>query len=151
MPEKGDASESTRKAVRRDLAKGRKGARKRTSAKRSRASKRRLQREGHSAASKRALSAHARKAAKKRTRAERSASARKGVHKRIARRAQRVGEEGGAHTGPEAGGAQALTRRAAIAYAISAPPSTTNVWPVQYEDALEARNTAAPAMSAGCP
>jgi hypothetical protein len=82
VPEKGDASESTRRAARRDLAKGRNGARKRRSAKRSRASKRRLQREGHSAASKKALSKHARKAASKRTKAERSASALKGVHKR---------------------------------------------------------------------
>jgi hypothetical protein len=82
VPEKGEASESTRKSARRDLAKGRKGSRKKVSAKRSRASKRRLQREGSSAVSKTALAKHARKAASKRTKAERSASARKGVHKR---------------------------------------------------------------------
>jgi hypothetical protein len=81
-PEKGEASESTRRQAKRDLAKGRKGSRKRISAKRSRAMKRRLQREGHTAASKKALSRHARKAASKRTEAERSASAMKGVHKR---------------------------------------------------------------------
>jgi hypothetical protein len=81
-PEKGEVPESTRKQARRDLARGRKGARKRVSAKRSRAMKRRLQREGTSAASKKALSRHARKAASKRSKAARSASAMKGVHKR---------------------------------------------------------------------
>jgi hypothetical protein len=81
-PRKGTASAETRKRASRDLARGRKGARKRTSAKRSRAMKRRLQREGTSAASKKALSRHARKAAGKRSKAARSASAMKGVHKR---------------------------------------------------------------------
>jgi hypothetical protein len=81
-PRRGTTSEETRKRASRDLAKGRKGARKRTSAKRSRAMKRRLQREGHRAATKKELSRHARKAASKRSKAARSASAMKGVHKR---------------------------------------------------------------------
>jgi hypothetical protein len=82
-PAKGVTSRETRERAKRDLAKGRrKGVRKRTSAKRSRAMKRRLQREGTSAASKQALSRHARKVARRRTKAQRSASAMKGVHKR---------------------------------------------------------------------
>ena len=99
VPEKGAASESTRKAARRDLAKGRKGARKRTSAKRSRASKRRLQREGHSAASKKALSKHARKAAKQAHQGGAQRVGEQGRAQAQSRRAQRVGEEGGAHAG----------------------------------------------------
>ncbi|MGH7445802.1 MAG: DUF6496 domain-containing protein [Longimicrobiales bacterium] len=74
-PEKGDAPESTRKKVKRDVAKGRSAARKRPSAKRATARRKALKREGSSAASERALSKHASKSARKRTAAERSAAA----------------------------------------------------------------------------
>jgi hypothetical protein len=76
-PEKGKTSEQTREQAKRDLKKGRKTASKRPSAKRSRASLRALQREGHTAASKTALSRHARSAAAKRSAASRSRSAKK--------------------------------------------------------------------------
>jgi hypothetical protein len=75
VPEKGEASEATRKSARRELRAG--ASRKKPSRKRARAGERRLKREGQAAASERALSRHARKAARKRTAAERSASARK--------------------------------------------------------------------------
>jgi hypothetical protein len=82
-PEKGRTSEATRKRAQRDVARGRRRGKKRTtSTKRSRATSRALQREGSSAASKKALSKHARKAASKRTRSDRSRAAKKGVHKR---------------------------------------------------------------------
>ncbi len=76
-PEKGQASSGTIKRAKRDLAAGKKGAASRASSKRSRASSKALKREGHSAASKTALSKHARKAAHKRSAGERSAAAKK--------------------------------------------------------------------------
>ena len=76
-PKKGDAPASTRRAAKRDLAKGRRRKSKRPSAARSKAMTRRLRREGRQAASKTALSRHARAVARQRTRKERSASARK--------------------------------------------------------------------------
>ncbi len=66
-PKKGRASEQTRKQAERDLKKGHGGgARKKTSAKRSRASSNALKREGRGAASKRALSKQAKQAASRR-------------------------------------------------------------------------------------
>jgi Family of unknown function (DUF6496) len=76
-PEKGEASKDTREQAKRDLKKGRKGAKKKPSAKRSRATLRVLKREGRSAASKTALSRQAHKAAAKRSAAARSRSAKK--------------------------------------------------------------------------
>ena len=73
VPEKGEASERTRKSAKSAL----KHAGEKPSAKRSRAVRSALKREGHSAASKTALARQARSAAKKRTAAERSASAKK--------------------------------------------------------------------------
>ena len=73
-PRKGEASEETRESAKRALASGRK--RRRPSAKRSRAMRRRLEREPRRAASTKSLSRFAKSAAKRRTRAERSASAR---------------------------------------------------------------------------
>jgi hypothetical protein len=74
-PEKGEASERTRKDARRAI---KAGARKRKpSATRSRAAKRALEHAGRKAASSKALGRHARAAARKRTAGERSASARK--------------------------------------------------------------------------
>ena len=80
-PKKGEASESTRKQAKRDVAKGRKGT-KRASTKRGRAVKSALQKEPHRAASKKALSKHAKKAARQRSAAERSAAAKKAARTR---------------------------------------------------------------------
>jgi hypothetical protein len=76
-PKKGNAPAATRRAAKRDLAKGRRRSPKRKSAARSRAMTRRLRREGRQAASKTALSRHAHAVARQRTRKERSASAKK--------------------------------------------------------------------------
>lgn len=76
-PEKGKASKETREQAKRDLKKGRKAAKKKPSAKRSRSTLKALKREGRSAASKTALSRQAHKAAAKRSAASRSRSAKK--------------------------------------------------------------------------
>ena len=76
-PKKGQASKETREQAKRDLKKGTKAAKKKPSAKRSRATLRALKREGRSAASKTALSRQAHKAAAKRSAASRSRSAKK--------------------------------------------------------------------------
>jgi hypothetical protein len=79
-PKKGTTSERTRKSAARAYARGHgASARKKPSAKRSRATEQALQREGHSAASRASLSKQARSAAARRTSAQRSASARKAV------------------------------------------------------------------------
>ena len=75
--EKGKVSEETREQAKRDTKKGQGADKGKISASRSRASSRRLKREGHSAASKTALSRHARGAAAKRSAASRSRSAKK--------------------------------------------------------------------------
>lgn len=74
-PAKGKASQRTRQQATRDLRKA--GSRKKTSAKRSRATENALKREGRSAASPKALSKQARSAAKKRSAKSRSASAKR--------------------------------------------------------------------------
>jgi hypothetical protein len=74
-PKKGDASEETREGAKRALASA--GRKRKPSAKRSRAVRANLKREGRSAASSSSLSRHARKASRKRTASERSASAQK--------------------------------------------------------------------------
>jgi hypothetical protein len=84
-PAPGKTSERVRKQAKRDLAKGKKGARA-PSKKRSRAAERALEHEGRSAASKSQLSRQARKAAKRRTASERSASAKKAARTRKAAR-----------------------------------------------------------------
>ena len=81
-PKKGRAYEATRKQARRDSAKAK--SRAKTSTTRSKATKKALKREGHKAASSKALGEHARKAARKRTAAERSASAKKAAASRTA-------------------------------------------------------------------
>lgn len=81
-PEKGEASEETREQAKRDLKKGKKGTKKKPSAKRSRAMLRKLKGEGRSAASTTALSRHARAAAAKRSAASRSRSAKKAAKTR---------------------------------------------------------------------
>jgi hypothetical protein len=77
-PEKGEASEATRRSAKQALKRGRK----KPSAKRSRATRAALKREGHSAASKTALSRQARTAAKKRSAKSRSAAAKKAARTR---------------------------------------------------------------------
>ena len=62
-PAKGKASAQTRKQAKRDYAKGQSGTRRKVSAKRSRAIRATLKREGKSAASKKALSKQARTSA----------------------------------------------------------------------------------------
>jgi hypothetical protein len=89
-PKKGEASEETIKGAKQALASGRK---RKASPKRSRASRSKLKGEGHSAASKSALSRHARKAARKRTPAERSASARKAARTKGAAGRSRAAEK----------------------------------------------------------
>jgi hypothetical protein len=68
-PKPGQASERTRKQAERDTAKGRSGASRKTSAKRSRATTNALKREGLSAASRKNLSKQAKSAAARRRRA----------------------------------------------------------------------------------
>jgi len=75
-PEKGEASAATRRKAAKDVAAGRR-AKKSVSRKRSRATREALEHEGHSAASKKALSRQARTAAKRRTARDRSAAAQK--------------------------------------------------------------------------
>ncbi len=65
-PKEGTTSERTRQQAKRDSAKGRTGAAKKVSAKRSRAVSGALKREGHSAASHAALSKQAKSATRKR-------------------------------------------------------------------------------------
>ena len=77
-PEKGKASEKTRRSAQRALEAGEKPNAK-VSAKRSRATTAALKREGQAAASETALARHAKAAAKERTASERSAAARKAV------------------------------------------------------------------------
>jgi hypothetical protein len=65
-PAKGKASPATRKKAETDLRRGKKSTAKKTSSKRSQATKTALKREGHSAASHKALSKQAKSAAKRR-------------------------------------------------------------------------------------
>ncbi|HEU5080021.1 MAG TPA: DUF6496 domain-containing protein [Opitutaceae bacterium] len=79
-PAKGKTSSATRRKAKSDLAKGRAG--KKPSTKRSRARVKALRKEGHGAASKRALSRQARQAARHRSPAERSRAAHKAARTR---------------------------------------------------------------------
>jgi hypothetical protein len=79
-PKKGAVSEKTRRSAERAYRKGQSSSRKRPSAKRSRAIKGALKREGRTAASHRALASQARSAARRRTAASRSAAAKKAAH-----------------------------------------------------------------------
>ena len=97
-PKKGRASSRTRKQAQRDLNKGRSGKRK-TSAKRSRAVRGALKKQGRSAASRKNLSRQAKSAARRRGSASRSAAAKKAVRtkgpsllKRAAQKAARTRE-----------------------------------------------------------
>ena len=97
-PRKGKASSRTRKQAQRDLSKGRSG-RTKTSARRSRAVRSALKKEGRSAASRTNLSRQARASSRKRGPASRKAAAKKAVRtkgpvllKRAARKAARTRE-----------------------------------------------------------
>src|SRR2546427_12995911 len=79
-PEKGEASEETRRSAKHALRRGR--TRTQPSARRSRATHGALRREGRSAASSRALSRQARVSARKRTSGSRKAAARKAARTR---------------------------------------------------------------------
>lgn len=76
-PKKGKTSAATRKKAERDLKKGQSGAKKKTSAKRSRAVKTALKRKGRSAASHSALSKQAKQSARQRGSASRKQAAKK--------------------------------------------------------------------------
>jgi len=78
-PKQGKTSASTRTKAERDLRKGKSSAKKKTSAKRSRAISGALKREGHRAASRQSLSKQARESARSRGSASRKAAARKAV------------------------------------------------------------------------
>jgi Family of unknown function (DUF6496) len=78
-PKKGAVSEKTRRSAERAYRKGQSGTKKKPSAKRSRAIKGALKREGRTAASRRALASQARSAARRRTATSRSAAAKKAV------------------------------------------------------------------------
>lgn len=79
VPRKGTVSERTRAQAKRDSTKGRRSSGTAVSPKRSRATRKALQREGHAAASKSALSRQAHSSARRRGAADRSRSARKGA------------------------------------------------------------------------
>ena len=81
-PKKGKVPAATRRKAAKDTRRARSAAAKKPSARRSRAITRALRREGHSAASKLALSRHARSAAALRSRKERSRSAKKAARTR---------------------------------------------------------------------
>src|SRR5579864_9058121 len=103
-PEEGTTSSRTRKSAARDFARGNGApAKRKSTAKRSRASTRALKREGTRAASRQSLSKQARTAARRRTSNERSAAARKAMQTKgprersaAARKAARTREQ---HTG----------------------------------------------------
>jgi len=76
----------TKRQAKRDLARGRKGGRKKTSGTRSRATKGALKRESLRSASKKALSRHAKRAAARRSARSRSAAAKKAARTRKRRR-----------------------------------------------------------------
>ena len=78
-PEKGEASEETRKKAKADNAKGKRRSTKKPSKARSRAAKAALKQEGRAAASTKSLSRQAKGAAKERTATERSRAAKKGA------------------------------------------------------------------------
>jgi hypothetical protein len=88
-PEKGEVSERTRRSAKRAYEQGRSGTKRSTSARRSRATRRALKKEGTRAASSKALARQARQAARKRSPRERSESARKAARTRKRGQAKR--------------------------------------------------------------
>ena len=92
-PGKGKTSEATREKAERDVRKGQSSAKKKTSAKRSRAITGALKREGHSAASHSSLSKQAKTSARARGSAARKASAKKAARTRAAKGGQAAGRK----------------------------------------------------------
>jgi hypothetical protein len=90
-PEDGRAASGTRERARRDLAKGREGSAGPPSARRSRASKKALRREGRRAVSKKALSRQGRRGARTRSPAARKRAARKAARTRSRSRSSMTG------------------------------------------------------------
>ena len=86
LPPPSDGPSATRKKAAQDYRRGRTGASRRPSAKRARATRRALKREGRRAASPKALARQARSAARRRSGASRSASARRGAATRRGRK-----------------------------------------------------------------
>jgi hypothetical protein len=100
-PKKGKTSEATRSKAARDVRKGQSSRKRKTSAKRSRAVRRALKREGHRSASRSALSKQAHRAARQRSSASRSQAAKKAARtkgaagrSRAARKAARTRSRG---------------------------------------------------------
>jgi len=81
-PKKGTASAETREQAERDVRKGQSASTRKPSATRSRATRKALKKEGHSAATKTALSRQAHSAAQARSKAARSRSAKKAANTR---------------------------------------------------------------------
>jgi Family of unknown function (DUF6496) len=94
-PRKGKASVKTRKQASRDYRKGQSHPGTKPSARRSRAVRAALKREGHSAASPASLAKQARASAKKRGPAARHRSAMKAVHTKGSARSKRTGGHSG--------------------------------------------------------
>src|SRR5947207_4482630 len=88
-PKRRTASARTRRQAARDVAKGSRGGARKTSRKRAAAVRGALRREGHSAASRSALSRQARSSARKPGPAQRSAAARKAARTRARSRTRR--------------------------------------------------------------
>ncbi len=86
LPPPKRGKKGTKRQATRDLAKSRRGGRKRTSRTRSRATKAALKREGRRAASKKALSRQAKRASARRSARSRSAAAKKAARTRKRRR-----------------------------------------------------------------
>src|SRR5262249_2593112 len=88
-PKKGRASAATRRRAARDYQKGQSGPRAhKTSRRRSRATTRALEREGHGAASQQSLSRQARRSSRRRSARSRSAAAKKAARTRARSRAR---------------------------------------------------------------
>jgi len=81
-PKPGQTSATTRRRAERDYAKGRSAGAVRVSARRSRATRHALEREGHAAASHESLARQARRASKRRSAKSRSATAKKAARTR---------------------------------------------------------------------
>lgn len=96
-PKKGTSSARTRRQASRDLAKGKSSTKRSPSRRRSKAVRRALKREGHSAASPRSLSRQAHASARRRSAAQRSAAARKGARTK-GRRERSAAAKKGART-----------------------------------------------------
>lgn len=103
-PKKGRVRERTREGAVRDAAKGRTKSAKPVSARRSRATTKALEKEGHAAASPRALARQAKSAARRRTPAERSMAAKKAARTKGARARSAAAKKAARSRSAHAGG-----------------------------------------------